>query len=112
MKVMFVRRLMGLSSIVPGRRGLPSVIDCMVQILWNPVAGGADVPCHSFPELARRISKLRRTEVAQSTVRSVVYQHSEWFDRVRNSEGRLCWKLSSRCRALVQNRSSVPDSPV
>src|SRR5688572_979253 len=91
-----------LPSLVRGRRGKSSVIDCLMVILWG--GGGTSHPSYSFAELTERVSTLRGGPVAESTLRSIIYRREEWFERTWMNDGRLRWKLSSAGKAAAHDR--------
>jgi hypothetical protein len=90
-------------SLVSGRRGKVSVIDCLTQILWSDEDG--TVPAYSFAELSERVSRLRGSQVADSTVRSIIYRREEWFEQTTR-DGHLKWRLSPAARRAAWPKRS------
>jgi hypothetical protein len=91
-----------LPSLVRGRRGKSSVIDCLTLILWE--RGRMSQPSYSFAELTERVSELRGSPVAKATIQSIIYRRAEWFERTRSDDGGLRWKLSPGAKMAVESR--------
>lgn len=97
-----MRNMSQLPSLVQGRRGKSSVIDCLTLILWDREAKSQR--SYTFAELTELVSKLRGTPVATATIQSVIYRRAEWFERSWE-DGRLRWKLSPAAKIAVKTLS-------
>ena len=81
------------------RRGqIVSILDACILSLRPKRRQGTWPEC-SFVEITRDVSRLRGHEVASDTVRSVVYKHSDLFERT-DVGGKPKWRLSKRVRSL------------
>ena len=92
-----------LSSVVRGRRGKSSIIDCLMLILGG--REGKPQRSYSFAELAEMVSELRESPVAEATIRSIIYRREKWFERTRSDDGILRWKLSPVAKMAGESRS-------
>lgn len=88
-----------LPSLVRGRRGKCSVIDCLMLILWQ--RAGTSQPAYSFDELTARVAELRQSPIAKTTIQSIIYRRAEWFEQTRGDDGLLRWKLSPAAKMAV-----------
>ena len=95
----------GTPSLVEGRRGKPSVIDCLVRILQNHQ--DSSERSFTFIELTQKVSELRGKPIAEASIRSIIYRRAIWFERTRSQDGRLRWKLSRVAKKLVQGQDKA-----
>lgn len=84
-------------SLVRGRKGQASVVDCLVALLWKVEDGGW--PAQSFEELRNGVSNMQGYEVGPSTIRSSIYKYPKFFQRAKGSGGRVLWTLTAKARA-------------
>jgi|ERR1017187_1967879 hypothetical protein len=92
-------------SLVPGRRGKPSVIDCLARILHNH-QDSSERPL-TFEELTKRVSEMRDEPIAEASVRSIIYRRAVWFERTWGDDGCLRWKLSPAAKKLLQSQGKA-----
>jgi hypothetical protein len=85
-------------SLIKGRKGHMSVIDCLFKVLWVVDSRkGTEWPSKTFQELADEVSAMRGKRVTESSVRSIVYRRSSLFDKVK-ADGKVYWQLSKTGR--------------
>jgi hypothetical protein len=85
-------------SVVKGRKGRVSVLDCMVKSLWATESAKAAVwPAKTFRQLTEDVAALRGYPVPSSTVRSIIYRHSDLFERTEKNEA-ILYSLSEKAR--------------
>ena len=89
-----VRRTTDIPRFVPGRRGGISVVDALVQVLWNTKRpkDREQWPAKSFNTLAAEVSSIVGYQLTSSTVRSSIYGHMELFEK-DEQDGDLKWRL-------------------
>jgi hypothetical protein len=92
-------------SFLPGRRGKPSIIDCLLTVLSRRSATGS-WPERTFPQLTKEVTALRFSEMPQTSIRSTVYR-ADLFERAQEGAGTVRWKLNSKGRKLVANAAWV-----
>lgn len=80
-------------SVVKGRRGLISILDCMVASLWEVKAPkGTILPAKTFRQLTDEATAMRGRPVATASVRAAIYRHSDLFEQVIEGDVVL-WRL-------------------
>ena len=90
-------------SFAPGRRGKRSILDCILTVLSHRRADGT-WPILTFRELREKVSTLREAEVADASIRSVVYR-AGLFEHGPGQTVR--WRLSVAGRAVVRGTSKT-----
>jgi hypothetical protein len=86
-------------SVIRGRRGMASILDCVLTSLSKH---GESSQALTFEEIAKHVSRLRGSPVLGSTVRGVVYAHSTLFSKVAGESVKdIRYRLSEAGQKLV-----------
>src|ERR1035441_933705 len=85
-------------NFAPGRRGKRSILDCILTVLSHRRPDGS-WPTLTLRELQEKASALRKAEVADASLRSVVYR-AGLFERAPGQT--VQWRLSIAGRGVVQ----------
>lgn len=80
-------------SIIPGRKGRPSVADALVAALW-PSQREREAPLLSIKILVEECNQRIGCVVQAATVRSTLYRHNEIFERVGTSPRSVLYRLT------------------
>lgn len=90
-------------SVVKGRRGKTSIVDCLITVL--SIRGREESwPAYTFDVLAERVSVLRGSVVPIPSVQSVIYR-SDLFEPGPKEGDRVTWQLNAAGRRLVQEQT-------
>ena len=90
-------------SFAPGRRGKRSILDCILTVLSHRTPDGT-WPILTFRELRDKVSALRKAEVADASIRSVVYR-AGLFEHGPGQTVR--WRLNVAGREVARGTSKT-----
>jgi hypothetical protein len=92
-------RAEGPPTFARGRKGSTSLLDTLVESLWQSKVGGKLVwPSKSFTQLREEASRSQGYAIQPSTIRSTIYLRPDLFERVAPRSTSLLWRLTSKAR--------------
>lgn len=81
------------AMLTPGRKGKVSVLDCIAESLKDAKTA------KTFRQLADEAAQVRNSPVSEPNVRSVIYRHSELFEKAPGDG--VTWRLSKQGRKAI-----------
>jgi hypothetical protein len=91
--------------LVVGRRGGISVLDAIVRGLWNGDAArecDSDWPTKRLVDIRDSVAKALGYDIAESTVRSAIYNHPELFEKSKDGGPGVRYRLSASFRRTLE----------